>query len=78
MRKKKEGHPFYESARWRRVRLEYLSTVHFMCEDCGKPAQQVHHIDPLLEEDYFVNFEKCYGFKNLRALCRYCHGNKKH
>lgn len=69
----KVAHPFYGSGRWKTVRQEYLKTVHFMCEKCGKPAQQVHHIEELKEEDYFVNYEKCYGFKNLMALCRYCH-----
>lgn len=69
----KKGHPFYGTAKWKRVRAEYLHTVHYVCELCGRPAEQVHHKEPLKEGDYFVNFEKCYGFANLQALCRKCH-----
>ena len=71
--KEKKAHPFYGSGKWKRVRKEYLKTVHGICEKCGRPAEQVHHRDPLKEEDYFVNYEKCYGFANLQALCRDCH-----
>ena len=74
---RKVGHPFYSSTRWLRTRDDYLSCVHYMCEECGKPAQQVHHIEPLEECDYFVNYEKCYGFDNLRALCRDCHNKQE-
>ena len=73
--KKKVGHPFYNSSKWRKVRLDYLNTVHHICELCGKPAQQVHHIDPLTDKDYYLNYEKCYGFANLQALCRDCHNH---
>ena len=69
----KVGHPFYGSAKWKKTRAAYLETVHHICEKCGAPANQVHHKDPLTEEDYFVNYEKCYGFANLQALCRKCH-----
>ena len=69
----KVAHPFYGSAKWKRVRREYLCTVHHVCEKCGRPAEQVHHKDALKEEDYYVNYEKCYGFSNLIALCRDCH-----
>ena len=72
---KKVGHPFYGCAKWKRVRAEYLRTVHHVCELCGRPAEQVHHRDPLKDEDYFVNYEKCYGFDNLQALCRDCHNS---
>lgn len=70
---RKVAHPFYSSGKWLSVRDAYLRTVHYMCEKCGKPAQQVHHREPLKDEDYYVNYEKCYGFKNLQALCRHCH-----
>ena len=73
---RKVAHPFYGSAKWKTRRLKYLETVHFICEECGRPAEQVHHKDPLKEEDYFVNYEKCYGFANLIALCRNCHNRK--
>lgn len=73
--RRKVAHPFYSSAHWKTVRLKYLSTVHHICEVCGKPAMQVHHKDPLKEEDYYVNYDKCYGFDNLQALCRSCHNS---
>ena len=72
---KKIAHPFYGSARWKETRTQYLKVVHHVCELCGKPAEQVHHKDPLKEEDYYVNYNKCYGFENLQALCRSCHNN---
>lgn len=70
---RKVGHPFYGSSKWKKVRLEYLNTQHHICEKCGRPANFVHHKDELKDEDYFVNYEKCYGFSNLMALCRDCH-----
>lgn len=73
---RKVGHPFYSSGKWRTVRDAYMRTVHWVCEECGAPAEQVHHRDELKDEDYFVNYDKCYGFANLIALCRDCHNKK--
>ena len=70
---RKVGHPFYGTAKWKKTRSTYLETQHWICEKCGRPANFVHHIQELKEEDYFVNYEKCYGFSNLMALCRDCH-----
>ena len=70
---RKVGHPFYGSGKWKSVRKAYLESKHWICEKCGCPANFVHHKDELKEEDYFVNYEKCYGFANLMALCRDCH-----
>lgn len=74
-KRRKVAHPFYSSVRWKETRIQYLKTVHHICELCGRPAEQVHHRKPLKEEDYFVNYEKCYGFENLQALCRACHND---
>ena len=71
----KTGHPFYNTYKWRKVRAKYLETVHGICELCNKPATQVHHKDPLKDEDYYVNYAKCYGFDNLQALCLDCHNH---
>ena len=73
---RKVGHPFYSSGKWRAVREAYIRSVHYVCEECGKPAEQVHHKEELRDEDYFVNYDKCYGFANLIALCRDCHNKK--
>ena len=75
-RKRKVAHPFYSSGKWIATRDAYLRTVHYMCEICGEPARYVHHKDPLGEGDYFVNYEKCYGFANLEANCKNCHDRK--
>lgn len=73
---RKVGHPFYSSGKWMSTRDAYLRTIHYICEKCGRPAEQVHHKDPLKDEDYYVNYEKCYGFANLEALCRDCHNKQ--
>ena len=73
--KKKVAHPFYSSAKWKKTRLTFLETKHWICEQCGRPANYVHHKDELKEKDYFVNYEKCYGFDNLMALCHDCHNH---
>lgn len=75
-RERKKGHPFYSSGKWRSVRESYLKKVHWICEECGRPASQVHHKEELTENDYFVNYEKCYGFENLKALCLDCHNKQ--
>ena len=67
-KRRKVAHPFYSSAKWKTRRLKYLETVHFVCELCGRPAEQVHHKDPLKEEDYFVNYEKPLHTINANAL----------
>ena len=71
----KKAHPFYGSAKWKTTRAAYMKTVHGICELCGNPAEQVHHKEKLTDEDYYVNYEKCYGFSNLQALCRSCHNS---
>ena len=76
MYNRKKAHPFYSSKKWLAVRAAYLKTAHYVCEECNRPAEQVHHRDPLEDKDYFVNYEKCYGFSNLIALCRDCHNRK--
>ena len=77
-KRRKIAHPFYSSAKWKLRRLQYLKKIHFICETpgCDRPATHVHHKDPLKDEDYFVNYEKCYGDDNLEGLCTYCHNRK--
>ena len=73
---RKKAHPFYSYGKWLAVRDAYLHSKHYVCELCGQPAKYVHHKDPLQDEDYFVNYEKCYGFANLQALCMDCHNRQ--
>lgn len=73
---RKKAHPFYSSGKWLSVRDAYLRSKHYVCELCGAPAKYVHHKEPLHDEDYFVNYEKCYGFANLQVLCMDCHNKQ--
>ena len=73
----------YQSKRWQRLRLYYLSE-HPLCEEClaqGKiqEAIDVHHITTFVGA---VNAEElAYNYDNLKALCKQCHQkihNRKH
>ena len=33
---KKVAHPFYGTAKWKKIRKQYLDTVHYICEECGR------------------------------------------
>ena len=69
----KETHPFYLSVKWRQCRKMYMRMRHYVCERCGKPADVVHHKDPLRGVDYYDNPDKCFGLWNLLCLCHNCH-----
>lgn len=73
----------YQSKRWQRLRLYYLSE-HPLCEEClaqGKiqEAIDVHHMTTFVGA---VNAEElAYNYDNLKALCKQCHQkihNRKH
>lgn len=74
----KKAHPFYGTVKWKRCRAEYMRQKHFICEKCGRPADVVHHIDPLKGNDYWDNPEKAFGEKNLMCLCHSCHNEIHH
>lgn len=67
---------FYNSKKWRRVSAAYLSSKHYLCERCGKPAQICHH-KKWLNESNVNNPEIALNFENLEALCIDCH-NAEH
>lgn len=52
---------------WKRIRDKYYSS-HPVCELCGDPTQEIHHIKPLCEGG-------THDVKNLMALCSECHYN---
>jgi 5-methylcytosine-specific restriction protein A len=54
-------------SRWRRLRDAYIAE-HPRCQDCGRPATEVHHVDHALPGD-----RTFFDRRNLRALCTPCH-----
>lgn len=65
---------FYQSSRWRRVRLSYLA-AHPLCVECERqgrvtPATVVDHIKPINEGGARFDFE------NMQGLCARCHNRK--
>lgn len=63
---------FYSSVSWRQVREGYMRTQDFICEICGAPADEVHHMIHLNPSN-INDPEITLSFDNLQALCRQCH-----
>lgn len=68
---------FYNSSAWQKCRKAYLTSVHYLCEDClaaGRytPAEIVHHKIELTP-DNVTNPSITMDFSNLKAVCRECH-----
>lgn len=72
----KEASRFYKSKLWQRVRDSYMSSQHYICERCGKPAYIVHH-KHYIDETNLHDHSILTNFNNLEALCTDCH-NKEH
>lgn len=67
------AYKFYNSKQWKKCREAYKAAVHYQCEMCGGVGEIVHHKEPLTPSninDPFVSL----SFRNLRLLCRKCHG----
>lgn len=64
---------FYCSAAWKRCREAYKAAMHYQCENCGEPGEIVHHKEALTREN-IGNPEVTLNFRNLKLLCRRCHG----
>lgn len=65
---------FYDSSSWKHMRDYILSKNNYICEECRKPADTVHHIIYLkLDEGWNLRLKE----SNLMAVCRGCH-NKIH
>ena len=54
---------------WRTTRASVMYRDAFTCQQCGKPAQHVDHIQPVL-------FGGTDDIANLQALCRACNLSK--
>ena len=60
------------NGRWPTVRNAYMA-AHPVCELCGRPAKQCHHINPV---EAYPELEL--DPENLCALCPECHGAFAH
>ena len=70
---------FYRSKQWRKIRAYIFKKYYGICQDCGKPGQEVHHIIFLTPSN--INDPSiALGEDNLILLCKGCHSarhNKK-
>ena len=63
---------FYNSKEWELVRATVMMRDKYLCQHCGKPATEVHHIKhlaPANVDDPSVTL----NMDNLVSLCRDCH-----
>lgn len=70
---------FYETQAWKNTRKSYMQSVGGLCEKCLAegiitPAEAVHHITPLTEENA-SDMSISLSWDNLQALCRKCHAD---
>jgi len=64
---------FYASTAWKKCRNAFFASKFGLCEVCQVPGEIVHHIKPITAGDVRSNPAKCYGWNNLKLLCRICH-----
>ncbi|MGV3010030.1 HNH endonuclease [Streptococcus thoraltensis] len=75
---KESRHLFYQSIKWRRLRLEVLERDHYeclWCKDDGKVTTTDLEVDHIKELEYYP--ELALDIDNLRTLCKY-HHNMRH
>lgn len=65
---------FYNNMEWKILSRKYIQDKKYKCEECGKIAEEVHHIKPIQIDE---GWERRLDYYNLQALCLDCH-NKKH
>lgn len=63
---------FYNSKEWAQVREAVMMRDKYLCQHCGKPATEVHHIIHLSPEN-IGDMSIALNMDNLVALCRDCH-----
>lgn len=67
--------PFYNSKEWEQVRSYVLMRDRYLCQKCGKPAEEVHHKKHLSPEN--INDPRVsLNPENLISLCKACHFNE--
>lgn len=63
---------FYNSKEWEQVRNAVMMRDKYLCQKCGKPAVEVHHIEHL-SPDNIDDPRVTLNMDNLVALCKDCH-----
>ena len=63
---------FYKSKEWEQVRNFVLMRDKYLCQKCGRPAQEVHHIIHLTPDNIW-NVNITLNPDNLVSLCREDH-----
>lgn len=67
--------PFYNSKEWEQVRAFVLIRDRYICQKCGRPAQEVHHKIHLSPENIY-DPKVSLNPDNLISLCKDCHFNE--
>ena len=60
---------FYHSKEWKKVRKYVLMRDKYLCQKCGAPAEEVHHIIHLTPEN-ITDMSIALNPDNLIALCK--------
>lgn len=63
---------FYNSKSWQNTRNAFFKSKYGICELCGKPGEEVHHVQPITP-DNINNSDITLSWNNLQLLCRSCH-----
>lgn len=63
---------FYNSKEWQSVRQAALMRDNYLCRLCGSPAEEVHHIIHISEEN-INDVNITLNIHNLMCLCKQCH-----
>ena len=64
----------YNTAQWKRVRLEALERDGYRCCACGAPTRVVHHQPPI--EILLKQGADVFDLGYLFSLCEACHGHE--
>ena len=62
---------FYRSKQWANIRQSVLMRDKYICQICGAPATEVHHIKHITEDN--IDLASTHQWDNLISLCRDCH-----
>lgn len=63
---------FYNSKEWQQVRDAVLMRDKYLCQHCGRPAVEVHHIIHLTPDNVY-DPNVSLNMSNLVSLCKDCH-----
>ncbi len=66
---------FYDSHAWKKARSAALDRARYLCERCGRPAEIVHHIIHL-DENNVDDPSISINVDNLECLCLACHNTE--